>query len=83
MDTIYYTANCRTVKVAGGEDQVRVYLVPEARSEGKEHGASERRRSRLPGKPRPTKGEVVSLEMARARAERKQAWKTLVETAWG
>ncbi len=75
MDTIYYTANCRTVKVAGGEDQVRVDLVPEIRSEGKGQGPAG-------ASPRPTKDNVVSLEMGRARLERKQAWKALVETAW-
>jgi len=66
MDTIYYTANFRTVKVAGGEDQVRVYLVPEGRPA-----------------PRKAAGQVVDLAVARARLERKNAWKTLVETAFG
>jgi len=91
MDTIYYTANFRTVKVAGGEDQVRVYLVPEARStqgQGSPRRAESSRPTEGQGGPRATrptkgKGEVVNLEMARARVERKNAWKALVDAAWG
>ncbi len=72
MDTTYYTVQFRRVKVAGGED--RVYLIPEVRSDREER----------PAKPdvKKPRGEVVSLEMARARVERRNAWKALVETAW-
>ncbi len=73
MDTTYYTVQFRRVKVAGGED--RVYLIPEVRSEEKAQGPARC--------PAPTKGNVISLEMGKARMERKQAWKALMEAAWG
>lgn len=73
MDTIYYTVRFRSVKVAGAED--RAYLIPEV---------SANRESTLDKTaPKKSRGELVSLEMGKARVARRQAWKALVETAWG
>ncbi len=79
MDTTYYTVCFRSVKVAGGED--RTYLIPEVRA-GREDGPG-KDGLRTAAAPKKGRGELVSLEMGKARMERRQAWKALVETAWG